>query len=135
MTEDSMTNLFLERLAYLMKKNNVNQVELSAVLGLDRSTVNKWFIRKAIPRTGIIEKLCQYFGVQKSFFLDETTPLDKRAYYFDEQTAANAQYMHDNPDYKVMFDALRKMKPESVEEVKKFIDYQKSKENHDDDNI
>lgn len=132
MTESEMAKLFLERLEYLMKKNNVNQVELSSVLGMDRSTVNKWFTRCTMPRTGVIEKLSLYFGVQKSFFLDEKTPIDKRAYYFDEETAADAQYIHDNPDTKVVFDALRKMKPESIEEIKKFIEFQKAKERHDD---
>ena len=33
MTESEMAKLFLERLEYLMKKNNVNQVELSSVFG------------------------------------------------------------------------------------------------------
>ena len=86
-----------------------------------------------MPNMAIIEKLCQYFGVQKSFFFDENSLTNKRAYYFDPDTAKSAQEIHDNPDYKVMFDAMRTMKPESIREIKKFIDYQKSKERGEDD--
>jgi transcriptional regulator with XRE-family HTH domain len=133
MTENEMTKIFLNRLSYLMDQNKINQVELSNILGLDRSTVNKWFTRYTMPRAGIIEKICEYFGVEKSFLFSEKPPLGKRVYYFDEATAEDAQYIHDNPDLKVVFNSLRKMKPESIKTIKDFIEFTKAKERHDDD--
>ena len=33
-----------------------------------------------------------------------------------------AQFLFDNPDYKVLFDASRKVKKEDIEKVKRMID-------------
>ena len=48
-----------------------------------------------------------------------------------ETEAKMAQEIYDNPQYKVLFDATKKLKPESIKEVMKFIDYQKAKEEGD----
>ena len=37
--------------------------------------------------------------------------------------------MHDNPDIKVLFHATKGMKKESIEEIRKFVEFQKAKEN------
>ena len=74
---ERLTRLFSKRLKELMEGNNINQVELSAAMGLSRSTVNKWITQKALPRMEIIEKLALFFGVSKSYLLEEEKT-DKR---------------------------------------------------------
>ena len=49
-------------------------------------------------------------------------------YYTDLETAALAQELKDNPDYRVLLDATKNLKPESVKEIMNFIKYQKAKE-------
>lgn len=124
---EKMMTLFSSRLASLLRESNMAQSELANMLGVSKSTVNKWIMRRSVPRMGLIEKMSSIFGVPKSFFLEESTG-DKRTYYFDPETARLAQEIHDNPQYKVLFDATKHLKPESVKEVMRFIDYQKSKE-------
>ena len=58
---EKMREVFSRRLQELMSENNIAQAELSYVLGMDRSTVNKWIMKKALPRMAIIEKLASYF--------------------------------------------------------------------------
>ena len=53
-TEDKLNDLFSRRLKAIMDENGVNQVELSYAMGLERSTVNKWLMKKALPRMGVV---------------------------------------------------------------------------------
>ena len=39
--------------------------------------------------------------------------------------------MHDKPEIRVLFDATRGLKKESIEEVKRFVEFQKAKERGD----
>lgn len=73
---EKLMALFSKRLIFLMEEKNINQVELSLAIGLSRSTVNKWVTKKAIPRMGIIEKLASFFGVPRSYFLENNAEMD-----------------------------------------------------------
>ena len=53
---------------------------------------------------------------------------DEPSYYTDSETARLAEEIKNNPGGRVLFDAGKGLKPESVKEVLKFIDYQKAKE-------
>ena len=53
---------------------------------------------------------------------------DEPSYYTDPETARLAEEIKNNPGGRVLFDAGKGLKPESVKEVLKFIDYQKAKE-------
>lgn len=69
--EIDMKKLFSKRLIAIMQDNNINQVELSKILTVSESTVGKWVLCKAMPRMGVIQKLSDYFGVGKSYFLED----------------------------------------------------------------
>ncbi len=53
---------------------------------------------------------------------------DEPGYYTDPETVRLAEEIKNNPGGRVLFDAGKGLKPESVKEVLKFIDYQKAKE-------
>lgn len=132
-TSEELRALFSNRLSALLNEHNINQAELAKILGVSESTVGKWMLMKSLPRMGIIQKLSDYFGVPKSYFLEEAAE-NKRTYYLDPETARLAQELKDNPQYRVLFDASRKLSPESLKEVMNFIAYQtKKEEGHDDD--
>ena len=67
----AMRDLFSKRLSELMQKQDINQVELSKIVGVSESAVGKWLLKKMLPRMGMIQKLADYFGVPTSFFLEE----------------------------------------------------------------
>lgn len=127
-----MMELFSARLSSLLKESGMSQTELSEMLGVSRSTVNKWIMQKSVPRMGLIEKMSSIFGVPKSYFLEEAAE-NKRTYYLDPETARLAQELKDNPQYRSLFDASRKLSPDALKEVMNFIAYQTKKEGHDDD--
>ena len=47
---------------------------------------------------------------------------EKEKYYLNDDAREMAQFMFDNPEYKVLFDATRKVKKEDIEFVKDFIE-------------
>lgn len=131
-TSEELRALFSNRLSALLNEHNINQAELAKILGVSESTVGKWMLMKSLPRMGIIQKLSDYFGVPKSYFLEEAAE-NKRAYYLDPETARLAQEVKDDPRYRALFDATRKLSPDALKEVMNFIAYQSKKEGHDND--
>ena len=131
-TSEELRALFSNRLSALLNEHNINQAELAKILGVSESTVGKWMLMKSLPRLGIIQNLSDYFGVPKSYFLEESAE-NKRAYYLDPETARLAQEVKDDPRYRALFDATRKLSPDAMKEVMNFIAYQSKKEGHDND--
>lgn len=71
LSQEEMRKLFSKRLSEMMQQENINQVELSRIIGVSESTVGKWILCKSMPRMGIIQKLADHFHVGKSYFLEE----------------------------------------------------------------
>lgn len=75
MNEKETRRIFSDNLKYYMDKHNLNNVELSKIVGVSESTVGKWLLEKSTPRMGAIEKLAQYFHIRKSDLLEDRSPL------------------------------------------------------------
>ena len=99
------------------------------MLGVSRSTVNKWMKQKAVPRMGLIEKMSSIFGVPKSFFIEEDAG-DKRTYYLNPETAEMAEKLHSNEGLRILFKASEDLDPQKMKEVYNYINYLKSKEHN-----
>lgn len=124
-TNDKMKRLFSQRLVSVMQENNINQVELSKILGVSESTVGKWILCKAIPRMGVIQKLSDYFHVGKSYFLEEDA---NTGYYTDPTVNAYAEQLRTNPNMRLLFDATKDMTKEDIDYVVDLVNRLKGKE-------
>jgi hypothetical protein len=60
---------------------------------------------------------------------DDTEPEQEQHYYLDDDAREMAEFMFNNPDYKVLFDASRKVKKEDIEFVRQMIERMTGKEN------
>lgn len=129
-TTEELKALFSSRLSALLNEHNINQVDLAKILGVSESTVGKWMLMKSLPRMGIIQKLSDYFGVPKSYFLEETAE-NKRTYYLDPETARLAQELKDRPGQRILFDASKDLTPEDIKVVMAVIKGLKAKEGID----
>lgn len=69
--EKAMRTLFSRRLSELITSRDLQQKELADIIGVNESSVGKWLLCKAMPRMGTVQKLADYFGVPKSYFLEE----------------------------------------------------------------
>ena len=123
-TNDKMKRLFSQRLVGVMQENNINQVELSKILGVSESTVGKWILCKAIPRMGVIQKLSDYFHVGKSYFLEEDA---NAGYYTDPTVNEYAEQLRMNPNMRLLFDATKDMTKEDIDYVVDLVNRLKNK--------
>ena len=122
-----MMNLIGDRLSSLLQESGISQTELSEMLGVSRSTINKWIMKKALPRMGLIEKMSSIFGVPKSYFLEEVVD-DRRAYYLNPETAEMAEKLRTNEGLRMLFKASEDLPPEKMQEAYSYVKYLKSKE-------
>lgn len=123
-TNDKMKRLFSQRLVSVMQENNINQVELSKILGVSESTVGKWILCKAIPRMGVIQKLSDYFHVGKSYFLEEDA---NTGYYTDPAVNEYAEQLRTNPKMRLLFDATKYMSKDDIDYVVDLVNRLKNK--------
>lgn len=113
------------RLKILRENQGLTQAQFSEIMGVSQQAVGKWERETASPNDEMLKRIATYFNVTIDYLLgyDESP-----RYYADPETAALAQELKDNPDYRVLMDATRHLKPESVKEIMAFIKYQKAKE-------
>lgn len=82
-----------------------------------------------------IELLAEVYHVTPAYIMGWEQPEEdvdaSTSYYDDPEVAAIANEMKENPNIRVLFDASRGLSKESIEEVRRFVEYQKAKERGD----
>lgn len=103
--------------------------DIADATGISKSTIQR-YETGAIRKVPInqIEELAKALHVTPSYLMGWD---DKPAYYTDMETAALAQFLHDNPEYKVMFDSTRDLDPKSIKEIMEFIKFKRQQEGLD----
>lgn len=121
MSEENIRKAFSKNLKHYLEVNDKQPVDIVNDLKIPFSTVSNWTSGKKLPRMGKVELLAQYLGVEKSDLLEEK-PEEQDSYYIDNEARELANFLHANPEYKVLFDASRKVKPEDIDLVRQLID-------------
>ena len=119
MSDDLQKKIFARNLTYFLNLNNKKQIDLSNELGIGLSTINSWCTGSKMPRMDKVQLLADYFGIGKSDLLDDKSKEDN--YYIDKESAEAAQFLFENPEYKVLFDASKKVKPKDINFVADMI--------------
>lgn len=104
-----------------MAIKGVNQTEMCNALGFKFMTLSDWLHAKTYPRIDKIELMANYFGVSKSDLVEDRAD-DDAVYYLDDEAREMAEFMHKNPRYKVLFDAVRNVSAEDIDFVRQMID-------------
>lgn len=63
--------VFASNLKRYMKKFNIDRYQLCDALGFKYSTVSEWLAANKYPRIDKIEKMANYFGIQKSDLIEK----------------------------------------------------------------
>ena len=104
--------------------------ELADKVGVSEATISRWESGEiANMKQSGISALAKVLGISPSIIMGWEDSDPSQGWYLDPETAKAAQEMYDK--HRVLFDASRKLKPESIKEVEKFIEYQIAKENHE----
>lgn len=71
MTEDRQHQIFSNNLRRLIDASGKTQKDVADAIGVSQQIMNVWARGKAIPRMGKIQRLADYFGIEKSQLIDE----------------------------------------------------------------
>lgn len=105
----------------LMELKGKDRNEICKDLGFKYTTFTDWINAKTYPRIDKIELMADYFGVLKSDLVEEKEE-NADSYYLNQDADETAQFLFQNPEYKVLFDASRKVKPEDINFVAEMIE-------------
>ena len=116
-----------ENIRFLRTKKGYSQDDIANMLGYKSfTTIQKWESGVSEPPLKALKKLSETFNVDMNDLATKNLSIDTNhedsIYYLDDDAREMAQFMYENPDYKVLFDASRKVKKEDIEFVKEMID-------------
>lgn len=122
MSEELYKKIFSMNLRKYMELNNKTQIDLINDLGFNKSAVSTWCNGTRLPRMDKVEALANYFGIKRSDLIEDHNESDQPSYYLDEDAREAADFLHKNPEYKVLFDASKKISKDDIEFVAKMLD-------------
>lgn len=122
MPEQEFNAVFSKRLRYYLSKYDITQAELAKKLGVGTTSVYNWCNGIKTPRMDKVDAMCDLFNCKRSDLIEEKDDSESDRYYLNDDARDMAQFMFENPEYKVLFDASRKVKKEDIEFVKQMID-------------
>jgi len=103
----------------LLHRNNVKVSDVCRATGIRPSTFTDWKKGFYSPKHDKLQKIADFFGVSVEYLTTgqdtEKVSAEGNKYYFDDDTAAKAQELFDNPDLRMLFDAARDSKPEDLQ--------------------
>ena len=79
------SQVFKDRLGYLLYKYSVNKSELARKLGIAFSTVHRWFNEDRMPNYVTLQKLADMFGVSVEWLMGQTDLVNEEE-IFDPST-------------------------------------------------
>lgn len=121
MPEEEYKKVFSKNLLYYLELDGKSQADLCKYMNVSSATVSDWCNGKKMPRMDKIQSICNWLRIEKSDLLE-----DKRnrngSYYLNDDARNIAEFLYSNPEYKVLFDATRKVKKDDIQFVKEMID-------------
>lgn len=115
------SNQFAVLLKYYLMLNKKTQSDLVNDLGYDKSTVSNWCAGIRVPKVDVLIDVANYLHINVGDLLVENSDKEE-IYYLNEDARDIAKFLYNNPEYKVLFDASRKVKKEDIQFVTEMID-------------
>ena len=110
--------MFYDKFKQLCDIKGISPTRAVEEMQLSRTIAVKWKKTGAVPRGKTLKIIADYFGVSESYLLnDDENQLD----YQKEQTMAELQILRDDADFRDLMDGYKKLTPEKVRIMKKFM--------------
>ena len=115
---------FADVFKYLRIQSGLTQQEMADKLKISRSSIGMYENGEREPSFELLENIADYFNVDMNYLLGkkELSENIPQGYYLNEDSREMAQFMFENPEYRVLFDASRKISKEDIETVKAIMD-------------
>lgn len=115
MSEKEFNKIFGKNLQFYLDSKQISQTELANYLEVSPTSVNNWCRGLKTPRMDKVDKICNFFHINRSDLLNEHNDEQSQGYYLDPETADFAQELKDRPELKILFSASRKATKEDIE--------------------
>ena len=109
-----------ERIKNLCDNKGISMNKLEEILGFGKGYISK--LGTTTPNTSKIKLIADYFGVSVDYILTGEDTNSETPYYINDDAREMAQFMFENPEYKVLFDASRKVSKDDINVVKTLLD-------------
>lgn len=107
-----------ERLKALCKAHGTTFAKVERDLGFAQGYLSK--LGTTTPNGAKLQLIADYFGVSVEYIMTGEEP--HALYYLNDDARELAQFLYENPEYKTLFDASRKVKREDIEFIREMID-------------
>ena len=124
MTDKEYAKLVANNLRKIALQNDKTQADIARDLKISKATVSSWMNGTRVPRMDKIDLLCHYFNCRRVDIMEE----HPNGYYFDNEARNIAQFLFENPEYRVLFGASMKVKKEDIDFFKNMMDHMSGKE-------
>lgn len=112
----------------------ISQVALADKVGISKQSLYKYEngIITNIP-SDKIEEIASVLNTTPAYIMgwDDEAISAEDSYYLNDEARDMAEFLFKNPEYKVLFDASRKVKPEDIDFVKRMMDRMRGSDSGD----
>ena len=105
----------------LIDKRGLRVADVSRATGIRSGVFADWKKGRYTPKIDKMKLIADYLGVSVEY-LTTGKEEGETPYYFNADARELAEFLFDNPEYKVLFDASRKVKKEDIDFVREMID-------------
>lgn len=134
-----------ERIKEVASQRGYSINRLEKEMGLPRSSISKY--NKNVPSVERLQQIADFLNVpldqltdgsakkntiftkSQNDYLDamikesiDSVIKSREQYYIDDDAREYAEFLHKNPEYRVLFDSYKKVKPEDIDLVRQLID-------------
>ena len=106
------------------KEKNMTLKDLAQRVGVSEATVSRWESGdiRSMKRPNI-EALSKILGISPAILMEweEYEETGTEQYYLDPESKEMAEFLANNKDYKVLFDAMKNVRPSDIQSVLDFI--------------
>lgn len=111
---------FANNLKHYMSVNGTTRKDLEAALGVSYYTISDWVNAKKYPRMDKVERLANYFGIQKSDLIEE--PLTEEKEKDNDALASIIVRMRTDEKFFSVVKSIYDLEPSKIDGVKQMLD-------------
>ena len=115
------SQVFKDRLSYLLYKYSVNKSELARKLGLAVSTVHRWFNEDRTPTYDTIQKLADMFDVPVEWLAGKTDMIDQEEIFDPATMLGDSDTIKEDDLDEEIVRLIRGLNPQQLQRVRDFL--------------